>query len=87
MLSDATKSVSRAYINNFTDKSKQAAIDLFLGNLGGQHQVTIFDPVHDTVNAALAKRVNEYSSTRTCTVFAGTWNLNGKVRILHISPS
>ena len=30
MLSDATKSVSRAYINNFQDKSKQIAIDMFL---------------------------------------------------------
>lgn len=30
MLSDATKSVSRAYINNFQDKGKQVAIDLFL---------------------------------------------------------
>jgi hypothetical protein len=30
VLSDATKSVSRAYINNFQDKAKQQAIDLFL---------------------------------------------------------
>lgn len=30
VLSDATKSVSRAYINNFQDKGKQAAIDMFL---------------------------------------------------------
>lgn len=30
ILSDATKSVSRAYINNFQDKDKQAAIDMFL---------------------------------------------------------
>ena len=30
VLSDATKSVSRAYINNFQDKSKQSAIDMFL---------------------------------------------------------
>jgi hypothetical protein len=30
LVSDATKSVSRAYINNFQDKNKQAAIDMFL---------------------------------------------------------
>jgi synaptojanin len=30
VLSDATKSVSRAYINNFQDKNKQVAIDMFL---------------------------------------------------------
>ena len=29
-LSDATKSVSRAYINNFQDKGKQVAIDMFV---------------------------------------------------------
>ena len=74
MLSDATKSVSRAYINNFQDKGKQVAIDMFLvrlhfpgpdcfkfliadkGNLNNQTQVTIFDPIHDTVRAALDAR-------------------------------
>ena len=30
VLSDATKSVSRAYINNFQDKAKQVAIDMLL---------------------------------------------------------
>ncbi|KAJ3518071.1 hypothetical protein NLJ89_g77 [Agrocybe chaxingu] len=30
VISDATKSVSRAYINNFQDKGKQVAIDMFL---------------------------------------------------------
>ena len=30
VLSDATKSVSRAYINNFQDKGKQIAIDMFV---------------------------------------------------------
>jgi hypothetical protein len=33
VLSDATKSVSRAYINNFQDKGKQIAIDMFLVGL------------------------------------------------------
>ena len=33
VLSDATKSVSRAYINNFQDKGKQVAIDMFLVRL------------------------------------------------------
>jgi hypothetical protein len=30
LLSDATKSVGRAYINNFQDKGKQTAIDMLL---------------------------------------------------------
>ncbi|KAI0796871.1 DNase I-like protein [Abortiporus biennis] len=78
VLSDATKSVSRAYINNFQDKGKQVAIDMFLGNLSTQRQVTIFDPVHDLVNSALNKRIAEYSTTKQATIFVGTWNLNGR---------
>ncbi|KAG8721546.1 inositol polyphosphate 5-phosphatase [Ceratobasidium sp. 394] len=56
LLSDATKSVARSYINNFQDKGKQAAIDLLLGNLNTQRQVTIFDPIHDSVRSALSQR-------------------------------
>ncbi|KAI0775957.1 DNase I-like protein [Trametes elegans] len=78
VLSDATKSVSRAYINNFQDKGKQAAIDMFVGNLSTQRQVTIFDPIHDSVRAVLEKRLSEYSTTKSCTIFVGTWNLNGR---------
>ncbi|KAJ7752739.1 SacI homology domain-containing protein [Mycena maculata] len=78
VLSDATKSVSRAYINNFQDKGKQTAIDMFLGNMSNQRSVTIFDPIHDSVREALENRLNEYSSTKQCTVFVGTWNLNGR---------
>ncbi|KAJ3775474.1 inositol polyphosphate phosphatase [Lentinula raphanica] len=78
VFSDATKSVSRAYINNFQDKAKQASIDMFLGNMSSQKQVTIFDPIHDSVRAALDKRLHEYSHTRRCVIFVGTWNLNGR---------
>ncbi|KAF8897747.1 inositol polyphosphate phosphatase [Infundibulicybe gibba] len=78
VLSDATKSVSRAYINNFQDKGKQTAIDMFLGNLSNQRPITIFDPIHDSVRAALQQRLPEYSTTKRCTMFIGTWNLNGR---------
>ncbi|KAG6880181.1 hypothetical protein C0992_004633 [Termitomyces sp. T32_za158] len=78
VLSDATKSVSRAYINNFQDKAKQVAIDMFLGNLSNQRPVTIFDPVHDSVRAALEQRLSEYSTTKQATIFIGTWNVTGR---------
>ncbi|KIK93453.1 hypothetical protein PAXRUDRAFT_145071 [Paxillus rubicundulus Ve08.2h10] len=78
VLSDASKSVSRAYINNFQDKSKQIAIDMFLGNLSNQTQVSIFDPVHDMIQAILSERVSEYSTTKPCAIFVGTWNVNGR---------
>ncbi|OCF43348.1 hypothetical protein I317_02786 [Kwoniella heveanensis CBS 569] len=78
LLSDATKSVGRAYINNFQDKGKQNAIDMLLGMMAGQRPVILFDPISDSVHAALSARVNEYSRTRTISIFSGTWNLNGK---------
>ncbi|KAK8861609.1 hypothetical protein IAR55_002432 [Kwoniella newhampshirensis] len=78
LLSDATKSVGRAYINNFQDKGKQTAIDMLLGMMAGQRPVILFDPISDSVHSALKARVNEYSSTRVITIFSGTWNLNGK---------
>ncbi|KAJ7648494.1 DNase I-like protein [Mycena rosella] len=78
LVSDATKSVSRAYINNFQDKGKQTAIDMFLGNMSNQRSVTIFNPIHDSVRVALENRLVEYSSTKSCTIFVGTWNLNGR---------
>ncbi|KAI0939420.1 hypothetical protein AcV5_000847 [Taiwanofungus camphoratus] len=78
VLSDATKSVSRAYINNFQDKGKQIAIDMFVGNLSTQKRVTIFDPIHDSVRRALDARLSEYSTAKQSAVFVGTWNLNGR---------
>ncbi|KAJ3575821.1 hypothetical protein NP233_g830 [Leucocoprinus birnbaumii] len=61
LLSDATKSVSRAYINNFQDRGKQIAIDMFLGNLSDQKQVTIFDPIHDTVDGIFYDQKSQYN--------------------------
>ncbi|WWC87929.1 uncharacterized protein L201_002829 [Kwoniella dendrophila CBS 6074] len=78
LLSDATKSVGRAYINNFQDKGKQNAIDMLLGMMAGQRPVILFDPISDSVQAALTARVNEYSRTKVLSIFSGTWNLNGK---------
>ncbi|KAJ1033041.1 hypothetical protein NDA16_000320 [Ustilago loliicola] len=78
LLSDAAKSAGRMYINNFQDKNKQNVIDALLGNMANQKPVTVFDPVLDSVTAELNARVEEYSSSRDITVFAGTYNLNGK---------
>ncbi|CBQ72962.1 related to phosphatidylinositol phosphate phosphatase [Sporisorium reilianum SRZ2] len=78
LLSDAAKSAGRMYINNFQDKSKQNVIDALLGNMANQKPVTVFDPVLDSVTAELNARVDEYSSSRGISIFAGTYNLNGK---------
>lgn len=78
LLSDAAKSASRMYINNFQDKSKQSVIDALLGNLANQKPVTIFDPLNDAVTAELHDRLDEYSTPRQVSVFVGTWNLAGR---------
>ncbi len=78
LLSDAAKSAGRMYINNFQDKNKQNVIDALLGNMANQRPVAVFDPVLDSVTAELNSRVDEYSSSRNITIFAGTYNLNGK---------
>jgi len=51
---------------------------MFLGNMSNQRQVSIFDPIHDSVNAVLGQRLPEYSTTKQCTLFVGTWNVNGR---------
>ncbi|RYP27748.1 hypothetical protein DL767_007523 [Monosporascus sp. MG133] len=75
---DARKSATRLYINNFTDKARQNTIDLLLGRLVGQTPVQLYDPISDFVSAELAKRISEYSSTETITIWVGTFNLNGR---------
>ena len=60
----------RAYFNNFEDSNKQASVDMLLvgsqrfilerltvqGLLAGQRPVLLFDPVNDTIQAALEAR-------------------------------
>ncbi|KAK9480386.1 SacI homology domain-containing protein [Lipomyces japonicus] len=76
-IADATKSVSRMYINNFVDKGRQNTIDVLLGRLEGQQKVLLHDPINDYVTAELAKRKEEFTSSREISVFVGTFNLNG----------
>jgi hypothetical protein len=78
VLSDARKSATRMYINNFADKGRQNTIDLLLGRLMGQSAVHLYDPVNDHVEAELRRRADEYTSTKTIHILVGTLNLNGK---------
>jgi hypothetical protein len=78
VLSDATKSVNRFYINNFQDKARQEVIDQLLGKLANQTVIAIHDPISDNVTRQLSKRVKEYSTSRRISIFSGSYNLNGK---------
>ncbi|OBZ85798.1 Inositol-1,4,5-trisphosphate 5-phosphatase 1 [Choanephora cucurbitarum] len=78
VLSDATRSVNRFYINNFQDKARQEVIDQLLGKLANQTMIMIYDPISDNVTRQLSTRIKEYSRNRKITIFAGTYNLNGK---------
>ena len=77
-LSDVSKSVSRLYINNFVDKSRQVAIETLLGRYEGQTAVSIFDPINDHVREEMRTRKTEYQSQKQITVFSATFNVNGK---------
>ena len=78
MLSNAVKSATRTYINNFQDKDKQNVIDLLLGLMANQRPVRIIDILHDAVEEALLERLNEFSQKKEITIFTGTWNVNGR---------
>lgn len=77
-LSDVSKSVSRLYINNFVDKTRQSAIDELLGRSEGQQPVKIFDPINDHMWEEMKQRTREYSSESQISVFAATFNVNGR---------
>ncbi|KAK9242543.1 SacI homology domain-containing protein [Lipomyces tetrasporus] len=85
-IADATKSVSRMYINNFVDKGRQNTMDVLLGRLEGQQRVVLHDPINDYVLAELHRRKSEFTSSREISVFAGTFNLNGFLYEGDLSP-
>ncbi|CCK71986.1 phosphatidylinositol-3-/phosphoinositide 5-phosphatase INP52 KNAG_0I02010 [Huiozyma naganishii CBS 8797] len=75
-LSDATKSVSRMYINNFMDKNKQLKIDGLLGRLPDQKPVSLYDPENEFVTTELEKRSDSFTSYSNMNLFVGTFNVN-----------
>ncbi|CCF56749.1 hypothetical protein KAFR_0B04520 [Kazachstania africana CBS 2517] len=76
-LSDATKSVSRRYINNFMDKGKQQNIDTLLGRLPHQEAVQLYDPETEYVQSKLHDLENKFTSKSNMNLFIGTFNING----------
>ncbi|KAK9366794.1 SacI homology domain-containing protein [Lipomyces kononenkoae] len=85
-IADATKSVSRMYINNFVDKGRQNTMDVLLGRLEGQVRVVLHDPINDFVLSELNKRKAEFTSSREISIFTGTFNLNGFLYEGDLSP-
>ncbi|CCF60266.1 hypothetical protein KAFR_0J02020 [Kazachstania africana CBS 2517] len=84
-LSDATKSVSRMYINNFMDKGKQQNIDALLGRLPHQQAVQLFDPINEYVSSQLEKMSDQYTSSSTINLLIGTYNVNGVTKKIDLS--
>lgn len=85
-LSDATKSISRLYVNNFIDKSRQTYIEFILGRGAGQVEVSIYDPINDWVTEQLKWRTREFSSPHEIQIYAGTFNVNGKTPDVDLTP-
>lgn len=84
-LSDATKSVSRMYINNFMDKGKQQNIDTLLGRLPHQVPVQLYDPINEYVTSELERMSEKFTSFSVINLFVGTFNVNGNTRKVDLS--
>lgn len=84
-LSDATKSVSRMYINNFMDKGKQQNIDALLGRLPHQLPVQLYDPMNEYITGEAEKQANLYTSSSNVNIFIGTFNCNGTTQKTDLS--
>ncbi|CCE63659.1 hypothetical protein TPHA_0F01750 [Tetrapisispora phaffii CBS 4417] len=76
ILSDATKSVSRIYINNFVDTGKQHTIDFLLGRLPNQLTVQLFDPVSQYISKELSSQSDKFTTIANIEIFAGTFNVS-----------
>ena len=50
--------------------------------MSNNQRVRVYDPIHDTVRDIMHARLPKYSTVQHATIFIGTWNLNGKVRML-----
>lgn len=79
-LSDATKSISRIYINNFVDKGKQQVTDTLLGKVSTQGKVLIYDPIMDYVQKKLPQFESKFATVEKITMLTGTFNLAGSNR-------
>lgn len=77
-LADARKTATRIYVNNFADKARQNTIDLLLGRLTDQVPVHLYDPINDLVLEELSQRSEEFSYSKSVTVWTGTFNVNGR---------
>lgn len=77
VISDATKSVSRMYINNFMDKGKQQHIDSLLGRLPHQRPVRLYNPANEYAIKQLENRLTEFTSYSNMDLFVGTFNVSG----------
>ncbi|AEY97456.1 FAFL228Wp [Eremothecium gossypii FDAG1] len=84
-LSDATKSVSRMYINNFMDKGKQQNIDSLLGRLPHQQPVQLYDPIKEYVTSKLETMAHEFTKSSKISLLVGTFNVNGLTKKVDIT--
>lgn len=79
-LSDATKSVTRMYQNNFVDSKKQVTIDTLLGRIPDISIVKLFDPANEAIEGFLKQNPqveSKYTTESVRTIYVGTFNLNG----------
>ncbi|KAL9602658.1 MAG: hypothetical protein Q9219_001647 [cf. Caloplaca sp. 3 TL-2023] len=76
-LSDARKTMTRAYHSNFADKATTQCIDFLLGQLDRQTIVVLHSPTEDNLKKQLALRSGEYTNFSFVKIWAGTLTLTG----------
>lgn len=76
LMEDVVRSAQRLYVNTFTDKSKQNAVDILLGKLINPEEVSLFNPNRNLVERALMERQDEYISKSQIKVFYHDFQFN-----------
>ncbi|CAD6914913.1 unnamed protein product [Tilletia laevis] len=76
---EAYAALGRRMIGNFSDRARQAVMDVISGTNGAATALAMTpDPVLESVNAELWQRRDEYSTKREVSILTGTFNVNAK---------
>lgn len=78
-MEDVKNTAKRFYANNFTERSRQQSIDIFLGKYAGQQSVILFSTESEAVQLELSRRTVEFCRTEKILIQVLTWNTNGSM--------
>lgn len=75
---DGKSHFSKLYLQGVVEKKpRELSMLKLLGRLQDQVSVTLHNPIHDYINRELNRRMPEFCSLKTISLFASTFNVNG----------